>query len=420
MSEVSWKPAVVAAGLVLAGYLTWELRSLILPLTVSSLLAYVSRPLVIGLERHHVPRGLAIGLVLTGFLLVCLVIIIGVGAVNPSEHKVTEMKVHALYALNERYEALMGLDRAPTSGNRLYRLVRSDADQLMDRVHQVLALTPDEHADFLASHPEAAGIEPASDRLLSEYRANLAADGLRGRTRPPDVETSGRPDQALGQGWTKMVRSPVTALGDVLSTWIFTPLVFFFLLRDTGEIKRGLLKLIPNRFFEPALAILADLDRAVGDYLRGLSLSSCFLGLTIMLSFALIGMPLRWAFAIGFVAATTNVVPYLGSIVALLGGLAYAFFGDDFHSVLPMVETRSFAMWVIVAVLLADVMKNAVYDPLVLGGAIHLHPLVIIIGFVGGTLTFGIVGAILAIPTITIFTVFLSSTAKHLKAYGVI
>jgi predicted PurR-regulated permease PerM len=53
-------------------------------------------------------------------------------------------------------------------------------------------------------------------------------------------------------------------------------------------------------------------------------------------------------------------------------------------------------------------------------GAIHLHPLVIIIGFVGGTLTFGIVGAILAIPTITIFTVFLSSTAKHLKAYGLI
>jgi predicted PurR-regulated permease PerM len=290
----------------------------------------------------------------------------------------------------------------------------------MGRVNQILALTPEEHADFLASHAGSAGIEPASDRLLSEHRANLEAYRVRGWTLSPDAETAGPADQALGQWWAKIVRSPLTALGDVLSTWIFAPLVFFFLLRDTGEIKRGLLKLAPNRLFEPALAILADLDNAVGNYLRGLSLSCCLLGLTITLFFALIGMPFRWAFAIGFFAAMTNLVPYLGSIVALLGGLAYAFFGEDFHSVLPMVETESFAIWVIVAVLLVDLMKNAVYDPLVLGGAVRLHPLVIIIGFMGGTLMFGFVGAILAIPTITVVTVFISSTARHLKAYGLI
>ena len=59
-------------------------------------------------------------------------------------------------------------------------------------------------------------------------------------------------------------------------------LVFFFLLRDTGEIKRGLLTLVPNRLFEPALAILADLYCAVGNYLRGISLSCFLLGVTIM------------------------------------------------------------------------------------------------------------------------------------------
>ena len=56
----------------------------------------------------------------------------------------------------------------------------------------------------------------------------------------------------------------------------------------------------------------------------------------------------------------------------------------------------------------------------VLGGAVRLHPLVVIIGFVSGTLMFGFVGAILAIPTVTIFTVFVSSTARHLKAYGLV
>jgi predicted PurR-regulated permease PerM len=420
VTEVSWKPVVVASGILLAAYLTWELRSLVLPLTFSSLLAYVCRPLVTGLERHRVPRGLAIGLLLAGFLLACLVIIVGVQALIPTEHKLIELKVHALYSLNERYKTLMALDHSPTSGNRLYRLVRTDVDPLMDHVNQVLALSPDEHAEFMASHATPAVIEPRSEQLLSEHRANLQIHNVRSRTLPPHAGTAGRADQAFGQEWTKFVRSPLTALGDVLSTWIIAPLVFFFLLRDTGEIKRGLLRLIPNRLFEPALAILADLDHAVGDYLRGVSLSCSLLGLTITLFLALIGVPLRWAFAIGLVAAATNVVPYLGSIVALLGGLAYAFFGEDFHPVLPMVEKESLAIWVIVAVGLADLIKNAVYDPLVLGGAVRLHPLVIIIGFVGGTLMFGLVGAILAIPTITVFTVFISSTARHFKAYGVI
>jgi predicted PurR-regulated permease PerM len=420
VTDVSWKPVVVAAAAVLVVYVTWELRGLILPLIVSGLLAYVCRPLVTGLERHHVPRGMAIGLLLAGFLLACLVSIVSVQAVIPTEHKFIELKVHALYALNERYKALMGLDHSPTSGNRLYRLVQTDVEPLMDHVNEVLALTPEEHADFMASHTGPPGIEPGSDQLLREYRANLQTRQVRGRTLSPDVGTAGRADQALGQGWTKFVRSPLTALGDVLSTWIIAPLVFFFLLRDTGEIKRGLLRLVPNRLFEPALTILEDLDRAVGDYLRGVSLSCSLLGLTILLFLALIGVPLRWAFAIGVFAAVTNVVPYLGSLVALLAGLAYAFFGGDIHPVLPMVETESVAIWVIVAVVLAELIKNAVYEPLVLGGAVRLHPIVIIIGFVGGTLMFGVVGAILAIPAITVFTVFISSTAKHLKAYGLI
>jgi predicted PurR-regulated permease PerM len=422
VTEGSWKPVVVAAGILLAAYLTWELRNLILPLTVSGLLAYVCRPLVTGLERHHVPRGLAIGLLLAGFLLACVVIIVGVQALIPTEHKVIELKVHALYALNERYKTLMGLDHSPTSGNRLYRLVRTDVDPLMDHVNQVLALTPDEHAEFIASHAGPAGIEFGSDQLLSEHRANLQTRKVPGRTLSPlpDAGTAGRADQVLDQGWTKIVRTPLTALGDVLSTWIIAPLVFFFLLRDTGEIKRGLLRLVPNRLFEPALAILADLDRAVGDYLRGVSLSCSLLGLTITLFLALIGVPLRWAFAIGLLAAVSNVVPYLGSSIALLAGLAYAFFGESFHPVLPMVETESFALWVIVAVALAELIKNAVYEPVVLGGAVRLHPLMIIIGFVGGTLMFGLVGAILAVPTITVFTVFISSAARHFKAYGLI
>jgi len=420
MTGGSWTPIGVGAGMVLAAYLTWELRSLILPITVSGLLAYVCRPLVTGLERYYLPRSLALGLLLAGFLLACLVIIVGIRAIIPTEPRIIELKVHTLYALNDRYKAWMELDHSLARGNRLYRLLHTDLDPLMDHVSEVLALTPDEGAEFIATHAGPAGIDPGSDRLLSEHRANLQTSRERGRILYPDTGTAGRADQVPGHGWMKIVRTPLTVLGDVLSTWIIAPPVFFFLLRDTGEIKRGLLRLVPNRFFEPALSILADLDRAVGNYLRGVVSSSSLLGLTIMVFLALIGVPLRWAFVIGLCSAVTNVVPYLGSMVALLAGLAYAFLRGDFHPVLPIVDTQNMAIWVIVVVGLAELIKNAVYEPLVLGGAVRLHPIVIIIGFIGGTLIFGLVGAILAVPTITILTVFISSAARHLKAYGLV
>jgi predicted PurR-regulated permease PerM len=373
---------------------------------------------VTNFERMHLPRGLAIGLVVTGFLSASLAVIAGIKAVIPTEQRLIELKVHALYAVNERYTILTGLDHS-TNGNRLYRLVHTDIDAMMDELHEVLGLTPEEQVQFLASRAQAAGVEPGSDALLGEHEANVTTATKRAR-RPLSGGGMPRHAEPHADQRAALIRTPLTALGEALSSWIIAPFVFFFLLHDTGEIKRGFLRLVPNRLFEPALAILFDLDRAVGNYLRGLSLSCALLGITIMSSLFIIGVPFRWSFAIGLLAGLTNVVPYLGSVLALLAGLAYAFFGEEFHPLLPLVQRDSLALWVVGAVLLSDLIKNAVYDPVVLGGAVRLHPLVVIIGFVSGTLMFGMVGAILAIPAITILTVFVSSTTKHLKAYGLI
>ena len=45
------KYIVTAAGIILAAYLVWALGSLILPVSVGALLAYICRPLVARLER---------------------------------------------------------------------------------------------------------------------------------------------------------------------------------------------------------------------------------------------------------------------------------------------------------------------------------------------------------------------------------
>jgi len=141
---------------------------------------------------------------------------------------------------------------------------------------------------------------------------------------------------------------------------------------------------------------------------------------TVGLFLTIIGVPLRWTIAIGIFTGASNVVPYMGFAAALLSGLAYALLAEDIRPLLPMVSSENFAIWVIVAVALAELLKNVVYEPVVLGGAVNLHPLVVVIGVLGGATLFGPVGMLLAIPTITVAKVLVSSTTRQLKAYGLI
>jgi predicted PurR-regulated permease PerM len=213
-------------------------------------------------------------------------------------------------------------------------------------------------------------------------------------------------------------KTPLASLAGILSTWVIAPTVFLFLLLDTGEIKRSFLRLIPNRLFEPTLEVLADLDGALGSYLRGVVLECLLLSLALALLFAAVGIPILWAVALGFVAGATNVIPYVGSAVALLVGLTYTLLADEIHPLLPMVKAENVALWLIVGVLLVEIFKNVVLEPLVLGGAARLHPLVVVIGVLGSGILFGLPGVLLAIPTITIVKAFVSSASRQLKAYG--
>jgi predicted PurR-regulated permease PerM len=416
------KCVVATAAFVLASYLVWGLRSLIVPVSVGGLLAYICRPVVARLERGGIPRGLAVVLLLLIFALVALVGVNSVRAAIPSDIAFLELRVRALYALNHRYRALMGLDPSWNRGNRLYQLTHRDLDPLMDRVNEMLALTPDEHAQFVASREYGTDVASArSNRLLDYDRANAQAHEMRAR-RTGGMELAGKPvgGSAASAPPTSLTKSEPPGLGDVLSTWIIAPLIFLFLLWDTGSIKRGLLTAVPNRLFEPALAVMADVDEALGNYVRGLFLECCALGLTVIVFITIVGVPFRWAITIGILVGASNVVPYMGFAAALLGGLAYALLAENINPLVPLVTVESFAIWVVGAVALAELLKNVVYEPIVLGGAVKLHPLVVVVSVVGAATLFGPAGMFLAIPTITVVRVLVASSARQLKAYGLV
>jgi predicted PurR-regulated permease PerM len=403
---IKWGAAFAA--IVLAASLLWGLRALIVPASVGGLLAYICRPFVAGLERRRMPRSVAAALLLLTFASVALVGLNSLRAAMPTESEALELRVRALHTLTQSYQRLMGLDASWTRGNRLYWVTYRDVDPLLDRVSEVLALTPDEQAKLVASRSNLVDDERANAQTLARRTVRVqplpkASGGSSSRPAPAPVAPSEPP-----------------ALGEVLSTWVIAPLIFLFLLWDTGDIKRRLLGVVPNRLFEPVLEVLADVDHALGDYVRGIFLECCALGLTVIVLLAIVGVPVRWAIAIGIFTGASNVVPYMGFAAALLGGMAYALVAKDVHPLIPFVTPETFAISVIVAVAFAELLKNVVYEPIILGGSVKLHPLVVVIGVIGGAILFGPAGMFLAIPTITVVKAFVASGARHLKAYGLV
>jgi predicted PurR-regulated permease PerM len=354
-------------GACVLAWISWKARSLILPCAAGALLAYLCHPVVGFMEQRRVPRAVAIALLVA----VALGAATGAGhairSAAPSEEAIAQLKVRTARVTHERYAQVMGLDGAPFTGNRFYRLVRQETDPLLARIDRFLALDSDEEAAVLV------------------------------------------PDS---------VARPLGTIAHALPGWIVAFLVFVFVLMDTGEIKRGLLSIVPNRFFEPVLSILSDLENTLRRYARAVFMQCVLLGGTVAATQMIAGIPFRWAVVIGFFAGMANVMPYAGIATALVCGMAYALLGDEIRSPLPFIDAGNFPMAVLIAVLVTDAIKNIVYDPKVIGGAMRLHPVVIVIGVAVGGEMFGVVGALFAVPTISFAVAFITSVFGQLRAYG--
>jgi predicted PurR-regulated permease PerM len=205
-----------------------------------------------------------------------------------------------------------------------------------------------------------------------------------------------------------------------LSIWILAPLIFVFLGFDHGQMRRYFIGLVPNRYFELSLTVLDSLDDAIGRYLRG-TLVECFLvGLTFALGLFALGIPLSVAVAIGLISGLANAIPFLGTIIGLVVGLGYALIAENVRPLIPGLNPADLAVYVVVLVGIAHLLDNIVYQPFVLGKAVNLHPLVVVIAIISGSLLAGMLGMLLAIPVVVVLKTAVETLFQQLKDYRII
>jgi predicted PurR-regulated permease PerM len=232
-------------------------------------------------------------------------------------------------------------------------------------------------------------------------------------------------------GVTKLVEAQAAAVAapemyerdslmEELSIWMLAPVIFIFLGFDNGQMRRYFIGLVPNRYFELSLTVFDMLDEAIGRYLRGTLLECSLVGLTLAIGLFLLGIPLPVALMIGFVSALANTIPFLGPVIGLVIALSYSLIAESITPLIPGLDSQDLAFYVLILIGIAHLLDNVIYSPVVLGSAVNLHPLVVMIAIIGGSMMMGVWGTLLAIPTVVVAKTAIETLFKELKDYRII
>ena len=176
--------------------------------------------------------------------------------------------------------------------------------------------------------------------------------------------------------------------------------ITFFFLYEKGLIRKFILTMVPNAYFEVVITVLSKIEKLLTNYLVGLLFQSLAIFTLSSIGLSILGM--KYAITIAAFAAIANVVPYLGPLLGGLFAVIIALSTANYHEANEYIImiVKIFAVFAIV-----KVNDDIVVQPMIFSKSVKAHPLeIFIIIFVGATVG-GIFGMIAAIPVYTIVRV---------------
>ncbi|MBO9609712.1 MAG: AI-2E family transporter [Paenibacillaceae bacterium] len=194
--------------------------------------------------------------------------------------------------------------------------------------------------------------------------------------------------------------SRIGNLINMLFVAFIIPFLAFYMLKDYQIFQRLALALIPKRHREGTVELVADMDTALGNYIRGQFLVCAIVGVLAYVGYWAIGMP--YPLLLAGVVAVFNVIPYVGP-----------FFGAAPAVVMAASVSWKMVLYVMLINTAIQVLEGNIISPQVVGRTLHMHPLTIIFALlVGGELA-GIVGMILAVPVFAVMKVLVQHMQVH-------
>ncbi|MCG0596263.1 transport protein [Lactiplantibacillus plantarum] len=199
--------------------------------------------------------------------------------------------------------------------------------------------------------------------------------------------------------FSKCLTGTVTSLTGVFSTvttviigLITMPFILFYLLRDGHQLPKYMAKFVPTKARSGFLEVLTEINSQVSNYIRGQLTVAFFVAVMFAVGYSIIG--LKFALTLGIAAGILNLIPYLGSFLAMVPSVVIALVTSP---------------WMLVQVLIVFVIEQTIegrfISPLVLGSSLAIHPITILVVLLAAGKIFGLMGVIFGIPGYAILKV---------------
>ena len=187
--------------------------------------------------------------------------------------------------------------------------------------------------------------------------------------------------------------------------WLFFILfISFYLLKDANKLGKWVSDLVPSDYKEEAYLLYKEIDGIWSAFLRAQILQCMLVGLVVGISMAALG--LRSAIIVGLVGGIVEVVPRFGHTITAIVGVLFAYFEGSLYLT---ISNFWFAVIVIIFFVVFNEIDTAYILPNLVGRRLHLPPMVVLMGVIAGASLGGVLGILLAAPTL--------STLRALSSY---
>ena len=178
----------------------------------------------------------------------------------------------------------------------------------------------------------------------------------------------------------------ISAATQVVTGTVLVAVILYFFLQDGSRIWAFFLRRFHGETLEKLLTSGSTTLHVLGGYVRGTAVVALLEAVVIGVTLLVLGVPL--ALPLSVLIFLGGFIPIVGA--ALIGGVA---------ALVALVANGPVVALVVVAVVVAiNQLDGRVLQPMVLGRALSLHPLVVLLALAGGGILSGIAGAVLAVP----------------------
>ncbi|MCP4449003.1 MAG: AI-2E family transporter [Myxococcales bacterium] len=189
----------------------------------------------------------------------------------------------------------------------------------------------------------------------------------------------------------------VAAIINSIFKFFLVLMIAAFIMLDLPKIHSFVRGLFPSRYRDDYDIIVAGIDRGLSGVIRG-QLMICLVN-GVFTYIGLVIFSINYALILAVVAAVLSLIPIFGSILSSIPMVLVALVSGE--------EGLDFARAVFILAWIVGIhfVEANLLNPKIIGTAAKIHPVLVIFALVLGEHSFGLTGALLAVPTASIIQV---------------